>query len=157
MHDYGTRVWLEDVQSGKVLTQVKAERDPEGKLVKVSRKLFGVSGDGLRLKANRRYRVVGEYENPTGEMRPKGAMASMVGLFVPDDMRKWPKIDPRDPTYRRDLASLEVRGASSSASEGAAGNAAAPTSHGSHHSDATAGGEEGGTLSQPHSSHESHE
>jgi hypothetical protein len=118
MHDYGSRVRLEDAESGKVLTEVVATRAPDGKLVKVSRKLFGVSGSGLRLKANHRYRVVGEYNNPTGELRVKGAMASMVGLFVPDDIKKWPSIDPRDPTYRRDLASLEVRGASTSSMEG---------------------------------------
>jgi hypothetical protein len=111
MHDYGTRVRLEDVESGKVLTQVVAQQDSAGKLVKVSRKLFGVSGEGLRLKANRRYRVVGEYYNPTGETLVRGAMASMVGLFVPDDMKRWPAINPRDPIYRRDLASLDVRGA----------------------------------------------
>jgi hypothetical protein len=110
MHDYGSSVRLEDAETGKVLTQVVAQRDSTGKLVKVSRKLFGVSGEGLRLKAKRRYRVVGEYDNPTGEVRVKGAMASMVGLFVPDDMKRWPSIDPRDPTYRRDLASLQVRG-----------------------------------------------
>jgi len=110
MHDYGSRVRLEDAETGKVLTQVVAERAPDGKLVKVSRKLFGVSGKGLRLRANHRYRVVGEYDNPTGELRVKGAMASMVGLFVPDDMKRWPAIDPRDPIYRRDLASLQIRG-----------------------------------------------
>src|SRR5918912_1021095 len=38
MHDYGTRVRLEDAETGKVLTQVVAERSPDGKLVKVSRK-----------------------------------------------------------------------------------------------------------------------
>lgn len=119
MHDYGTRVTLEDAESGKVLTQVDAERDPDGKLVKMSRKLFGVSGKGLRLKANRRYRVVGEYDNPTGEVRPKGAMASMVGLFVPDDMKRWPAIDPRDPIYQRDLASLRTRGSASGSKPGA--------------------------------------
>jgi hypothetical protein len=94
-----------------VLTEVTAERAPDGKLIKVSRRLFGVSGKGLRLKANHRYRVVGEYDNPTGEVRVKGAMASMVGLFVPDDMKRWPAINPRDPTYQRDIASLQVRGA----------------------------------------------
>ena len=52
----------------------------------------------------------GDYDNPTGELRVKGAMAHMVGLFVPDDMSKWPKIDLNDPTYQRDLASLQVRG-----------------------------------------------
>jgi hypothetical protein len=110
MHDYGTRVRLEDAETGRLLTQVTAERAPDGKLIKVSRRLFGVSGKGLRLKAHHRYRVVGEYDNPTGQLRVKGAMASMVGLFVPDDLKNWPAIDPRDPTFRRDLASLELRG-----------------------------------------------
>jgi hypothetical protein len=110
MHDYGSRVRLEDAETGKVLTQVVAKRSPDGKLVKMSRELFGVSGSGLKLKAQHRYRVVGEYDNPTGELRVNGAMAHMVGLFVPDDMKKWPAVDPRDPIYRRDLASLQVRG-----------------------------------------------
>jgi hypothetical protein len=101
-----------------VLTQVVAQRSPDGKLIKVSRKLFGVSGKGLRLKAHHRYRVVAEYDNPTGELRVKGAMGSMVGLFVPDDLKRWPSIDPRDPTYRRDLASLELRGASGRSTPG---------------------------------------
>jgi hypothetical protein len=116
MHDYGTRVRLVDAETGKVITQVVAERAPDGKLVKVSRKLYGVSGSGLRLKANHRYRVVGDYDNPTGELRVKGAMAHMVGLFVPDDMNRWPAINPGDPTYQRDLASLQVRGGDESMS-----------------------------------------
>jgi hypothetical protein len=118
MHDYGSRVRLEDARTGKVLTQVVAQRAPDGKLVKVSRKLFGVSGQGLRLKLNHRYRVVAEYDNPTGQIRVKGAMASMVGLFVPDNMKRWPAIDPRDPTYQRDLASLQVRGAATGSTSG---------------------------------------
>jgi hypothetical protein len=116
MHDYGTRVRLEDAVTGKVLTEVVAEREPDGKLIKMSRELFGISGDGLKLKPRHRYRVVGQYDNPTGEMRTKGAMAHMVGLFVPDDMKRWPAIDGRDPIYRRDLASLQVRGGAGSTS-----------------------------------------
>ena len=132
MHDYGTRVRLEDAETGKVITQVVAERSPDGKLVKVSRKLYGVSGAGLRLKANHRYRVVGEYDNPTGELRVKGAMAHMVGLFVPDDMKRWPAINPSDPTYQRDLASLQVRGGDESMSgmhRGHSGSAGHDESH----------------------------
>ena len=101
---------LEDAETGKVITRVVRHARPAGKLIKVSRKLFGVSGDGLKLKANHRYRVVGEYDNPDRRDPVKGAMAHMVGLFVPDDMSKWPAIDPSDPTYQRDLASLQVRG-----------------------------------------------
>ena len=110
MHDYGVDVRLEDAETGKVITRVTATRDSAGKVLGVSRKLYGVTGEGLKLKANHRYRVVGDYDNPTGELRVKGAMAHMVGLFVPDDMSKWPKIDLNDPTYQRDLASLQVRG-----------------------------------------------
>src|SRR5690348_12423250 len=110
MHDYGVDVRLEDAETGKVLTSVKTTRDAEGKVTKISRRLFGVSGDGLKLEANHRYRVVGDYDNSTNETRIKGAMAHMVGLFVPDDMSKWPQIDPTNPTYQRDLASLQVRG-----------------------------------------------
>jgi hypothetical protein len=121
MHDYGTMVRLEDAESGKVLTQVLAQRASDGKLVKMSRKIFGVSGKGLRLKPEHRYRLVGEYDNPTGEVRVKGAMASMVGLFVPDDMKRWPAIDPRDPVYRRDLASLETRGSGAGVHRGHSG------------------------------------
>jgi hypothetical protein len=110
MHDYGVRVQLQDAETGKVLTSVQATRDSAGKVHKISRRLFGVSGEGLRLKANHKYRVVGEYNNPTGQTLIKGAMAHMVGLFVPDDMNAWPAIDPKDPVYQRDLASLQVRG-----------------------------------------------
>jgi hypothetical protein len=110
MHDYGVRVRLEDAETGKVLTTVTATRDSAGKVRKVSRKLYGVSGDGLKLKANHRYRVVGEYDNPTNVTQVRGAMAHMSGIFSPDDMRKWPAIDPGNPDYQRDLASLQVRG-----------------------------------------------
>jgi hypothetical protein len=112
MHDYGVRVRLEDADNGKVLTTVTAKRDSAGKLAGMSRRLFGVSGEGLKLKANHRYRVVGEYDNPTNETKIKGAMAHMVGLFVPDDMSRWPAIDPSNPDYKRDMASLQVRGES---------------------------------------------
>lgn len=108
MHDYGTSVRLEDAESGKVLTRVVATRTPDGRVLKVSRRLFGVTGEGLALKANHRYRVVGDYDNTTGKVRPEGAMAHMVGLFVPDDLRQWPAIDPKDSTFRTDMTSLKA-------------------------------------------------
>jgi len=37
-------------------------------------------------------------------------MAHMSGIFAPDDMTKWPAIDPHNPDYLRDLVSLQVRG-----------------------------------------------
>ncbi|MGH7497448.1 MAG: hypothetical protein ACREL3_01190 [Gemmatimonadales bacterium] len=141
LHDYGVRVRLEDAETGRLITSVVATRDSAGHVSKVSRKLFGVTGEGLKLKANHRYRVVGEYDNPTGETLVKGAMAHMVGLFVPDDMSKWPRIDPTDPTYQKDLASLEVRG-----SGGEMGNM-----KGMHHDDhgGASGGDHSGHADMP--------
>jgi hypothetical protein len=121
LHDYGTMVRLVDAESGKELTRVNAKRDSSGKVLGVSRKLFGVTGEGLKLKANHRYRVIGVYDNPTGELRPNGAMAHMVGLFVPDDMSKWPAVDTNDPVMRRDLASLKVPGYEDAAVPASAG------------------------------------
>jgi hypothetical protein len=131
LHDYGVRVRLEDAETGKVLTTVVARRDSTGKVTKIGRKLFGVSGDGLKMKANHRYRVVGEYENPTGKTLVKGAMAHMAGLFVPDDLSEWPAIDPADPEYQRDLASLQVRGEGAAETHGGghSGHAGPGTEH----------------------------
>jgi hypothetical protein len=134
MHDYGVDVKLEDAASGKVLAKVTATRDAKGKVSKMSRKLFGVSGEGLKLEADHKYRVVGEYDNPTNETKVKGAMAHMVALFVPDDMSKWPGIDASDPTYQRDLASLQVRGVPGEhgghADRGAMAHDSVPMDHG---------------------------
>ena len=109
LHDYGTMVRLEDAETGKELARVLARRDSTGRVLGVSRKLFGVSGEGLKLKAGHRYRVVGVYDNPTNKTE-YGVMAHMVGLFVPDNMAQWPKLDTSDPTLRKDLASLHVPG-----------------------------------------------
>ncbi|HEV8357870.1 MAG TPA: hypothetical protein VGQ17_14055 [Gemmatimonadales bacterium] len=111
LHDYGVSVRLEDAETGKVLTRIDATRAPDGKLQKIGRKLFAVKGKGLRLKEGHHYRVVGVYDNPTGQLIRKGAMAHMVGLFVPDDYTRWPRIDLSDPTLQEDLAALEELGA----------------------------------------------
>lgn len=111
LHDYGVQVRLEDVKSGKVIAEVHADHDKNGKVSGVSRSLPGVRGAGLRLRAGVQYRVVGVYDNPTGETIKNGAMAHMSGIFAPSNPRQWPSIDESDPTYQRDLASLEMLGA----------------------------------------------
>jgi len=112
MHDYGSSVRLEDAETGKVLVRLRARRDSAGKLISVERKLFATRGEGLRMRAGHRYRVVGTYDNPTHDTLP-GAMAHMVGIFSPDDMRQWPKIDPSNRWYQKDLADLLGNGKSS--------------------------------------------
>jgi len=110
LHDYGVSVRLEDAETGKIMVTLVGKRDAEGHLLDVPRKLFGVSGEGMKIKPGHRYRVVGEYDNPTKETIRDGAMAHIVGLFVPDDPAKWPGIDPSDTEYQKDLASLATQG-----------------------------------------------
>ena len=106
MHDYGVKVRLEDAEKNSVIAEVDAKRSPSGRVEGIERHLFGVSGRGKKLEANHRYRVVGVYDNPTAKTIPLGAMAHMVGLFVPDHVDQWPALDPNDPELKKDLASL---------------------------------------------------
>jgi hypothetical protein len=92
------------------------------------------------------------YDNPTGELRPQAAMAHMVGLFVPEDMSKWPVVDTADPIMRRDLASLKVPGYE---------DALAPAGAEEHHHGSPAGegeqtGQEGHGAAAAHRSHDGH-
>jgi hypothetical protein len=110
LHDYGVGVRLEDVATGRVLGSVKATLAPDGKITKISRALPGVGGDGIRLRAGRKYRVVGTYDNPTGATIPRGAMAHITGIFSPDDVTKWPPVDLTNEQMQDDLASLNEMG-----------------------------------------------
>jgi len=118
MHDYGVLVRLEDAEGGKELARVSTTRLADGKVTKISRKLFGVSGQGLTLRAGRRYRVVGVYDNPTGQLIPRGAMAHIVGLFAPNDYKRWPALDLTDASLQEDLASLSAMGTGGHKHEG---------------------------------------
>jgi hypothetical protein len=110
LHDYGVGVRLEDVATGKVLASVRSTLAPDGKITKISKSLPGVSGDGVLLKAGRKYRVVGIYDNPTGQTLVKGAMAHISGLFAPASFGGWPKVDLTDEQTQDDLASLNEMG-----------------------------------------------
>jgi hypothetical protein len=110
MHDYGEFVQLEDATTGKVIVRLVAQKDAEGRLLKVPTKYFGITGDGIRLREGRRYRVRADYDNPESETIPDGAMGLMAAAFVPDDYSKWPVLDPRDPNILKDIAALEKIG-----------------------------------------------
>jgi hypothetical protein len=109
LHQYGVGVQLEDAVREKTLARVSARRDSTGAITSVGRRLLAVSGDGLKLKQGRRYRITGSYDNPTGQMLSRSAMAHMVGLFAPDKLTQWPAIDLADRDYQRDLRSLQVQ------------------------------------------------
>ena len=106
LHDHGTSLRLEDTRSGKTLVRIRPKRDGDGRIVGMPRKLFGIRGRGPRLRPDRVYRLVVEYDNPTGEPLPH-VMGSIAGLFVPDDVRQLPALDPADPDYRADMTWLD--------------------------------------------------
>lgn len=110
LHDYGSSVRLEDAESGKVLVKLKAKRDKKGHVKSVGRFVFGYNVDALHLRAGHRYRVVGEYDNPTDSTLQDGGMAHINGAIIPDDMSKWPVLDRNDPQVRKDIASLPTGG-----------------------------------------------
>ena len=110
LHDYGLSLELRDAESGKVLVTLRAKTRPDGTVLGMSRKVLGVSGAGLKLKAGRRYLVVAKYYNPTGRVLKLGAMAAMAGIFAPDDPKEWPVLERNHPVYLAEIASLDEQG-----------------------------------------------
>ena len=95
VHDYGVEVRLEDVETGKVIFRLESDRDAEGRVSsveqKIFRRFFNLFDASIELQANRTYRIVGVYDNPTGETIPSGGMAQS-GLCSGRTIRP---IDPR--------------------------------------------------------------
>lgn len=84
LHDYASEIRIEDVATGEVLVRLRARTDDRGRLESVERTYFMLKRGGLALEAERAYRVVAVYDNPTGRVIEDGAMAYMAGPFIPD-------------------------------------------------------------------------
>lgn len=105
-HDYAVELRLEDAVTNRVLVRLKTKRDAGGHIVDISTDRFVFTRHGLHLDPNRRYRVVGLYDNPTCAAIPRGGMAFMIGPFTPDDGGRLPPVDPTDPLFQQDYADL---------------------------------------------------
>jgi len=103
LHDFGAGLRIEDTKSGKTIVRIRPKRTPDGRVLGMSRQLFGTHGRGPKLRPDRTYRLVVDYDNPTGAPAPH-VMGSIAGLFVPDDLTRLPGIDTEDPAYRADAA-----------------------------------------------------
>ena len=110
VHDYAEFIRLEEVESGKVVFTIDPKLDAEGKLLEVPRKIFGARGEGIRVRAGRRYRIRANYDSPASDTLRSGAMGIIVLLYKPDDLRQWPKVDLTDPNLQIDLTWLETMG-----------------------------------------------
>lgn len=107
LHDHAVEIRLEDAVSGRVLARLGTRRRADGSLVSVETKLFPLKRRGLRLDADRPYRIVAVYDNPTSQTIRHGAMAFLGGPFVPDDVSQWPALDTSDVSYQVDLAGTD--------------------------------------------------
>jgi hypothetical protein len=130
LHDFGKFIRLEDAESGKILLNLPARTDSLGQLKSVPTRLLGVTGPGLKLKANHRYRVRADYDKPGADSLKQGAMALMVAAFVPDDPHRWPPLDIDDPGIQSDLSMLDGVGRGGSKRlRATTGTAAADSAH----------------------------
>lgn len=110
LHDYGETIRLEDAETGEVLVELEGVRDERGRIQaveqKIFRRFFGLLDARIHMEAGRRYRVVGEYTNPTDETIALGGMAHLSGVFAPDTMANWARLDTSSEAYLRDVAAL---------------------------------------------------
>jgi hypothetical protein len=110
IHDYGVAVRFEDAETGKQIVRLKADRDKDGHVSKIGRFIWGFHENAVPIEAHHKYRVVAEYDNPTGKTIHDGGMGHINGAFSPDDMKDWPKLDPNDPMVKKDIAALPSAG-----------------------------------------------
>lgn len=104
MHGYGRTIEFWDVTTGKLLWHGEPAPASPGQTGAVPvRKLYSLTGLGMRITPAHRYRVRVVYENPTGQTIPYGGMGVVGGLFMPDRKAVWPATNPSDSLYQKDL------------------------------------------------------
>jgi len=112
LHQYATRLRLEDVTDGSVLYDIHPNVGEDGHIESIPALLHGGKGVGALVEPDHVYRITAEYLNPTGAPIPEGGMGSIAGGFIP--LEEWPASNPRDPLYIEDyqwvLASLSQHG-----------------------------------------------
>jgi len=99
-------VRFEDAATGKVLVRLKSDRNSHGEISKVGRFIWGFHEEALPIEAHHLYRVVAEYDNPTGKNIPAGGMGHINGVFSPNDMSEWPVLDLANADIKRDIETL---------------------------------------------------
>jgi len=104
MHVYGTAIEFWDATTGERLWRGEPKPTAPGEPGQVPNgKFYSLTGIGVRLTPDHKYRVRVIYDNPTGKMIPEGGMGVVGGLFSPDRDAAWPSTDPGDSLYQQDL------------------------------------------------------
>jgi hypothetical protein len=109
LHDHGVELRLEEAETNRVLARIRTRRGDDGRLEQMGRTRFALKRNGLRLDANRRYRVVAVYDNPTGSVISGGAMGFLAGAFIPENVQAFEHGLAADPRFDADIARLTGR------------------------------------------------
>ena len=108
LHQYATRLVLEDVTTGDVLYDFAPKTDAEGHIEEIPVVRYTRRGIGRPIFPDHVYRVTAYYYNPTGEVIVDGGMGSVAGAFVPYASAVWPMADPMDQLFAADFADVIV-------------------------------------------------
>jgi hypothetical protein len=104
MHEYGRAIELWDATTEKLLWHGEPAPAAAGESGAVPpTKFWGLTGIGLRITPEHRYRVRVIYENPTHQTISAGGMGVVGGLFIPDRNAAWPTTNTDDSLYQQDL------------------------------------------------------
>jgi len=104
VHDHADSLVLRDVTNGTVIWRATPITDSTGHVVAMPiKKFIGITGVGVRIVPEHRYRVTVFYDNETGHTLPDGGMGVVAGLFAPAPDATWPVADPGDSLYVSDL------------------------------------------------------
>jgi hypothetical protein len=101
LHQYGTALRLEDATEGKVIWDARPELDRDGQVVGMPATKF-IWQLGVPLRPDHVYRITAEYNNPTGDTIPGGAMGALGGAFIPDGGARWPGVDRNNAELKLD-------------------------------------------------------
>jgi hypothetical protein len=105
LHRYGVALRLEDRTAGKVLWEVRPERDSTGEVLAMPVSRFVWSG-GKRVRPDHVYRLTAVYDNPEGRTIPDGGMGVLGGLMMLPRGQRWPALDRQHPDYLADARAL---------------------------------------------------
>lgn len=94
LHRYATRMTLVRMDTGDTLFDWRPPAGAAGTAEPAP--ALRSWQTGLHLRAGTRLELVAVYDNPTGSVVADGGMATAGGVFLPDDWRRWPALDPRD-------------------------------------------------------------
>ncbi|HEY8164263.1 MAG TPA: hypothetical protein VIF83_01795 [Gemmatimonadaceae bacterium] len=101
VHQYGTSLRLEDLNTRKVIWAAQPAVGKDGQISSMPMKTF-ITRLGVPIKEGHVYRVTAEYDNTSGQTIPGGAMGALGGAFIPSSRARWPRVDRNDPQLKID-------------------------------------------------------